>query len=163
MLMRLIGADSLQVTAEHGGYGLQFELRLEQPSSGEPVAVRLGYPTILDRDGRERAARVHPEHGEVLVTDPGGCLQSPAVTDISASGMAIADTAPGLKRGGHDRIGLRLRLDGGGPIEIEGRVVRAKPVADRRRMLGIAFEHTDSETRAILNRFIFRHHPLARS
>ncbi|MGD8709644.1 MAG: hypothetical protein PVF40_04590, partial [Ectothiorhodospiraceae bacterium] len=100
VLMQLIGADRLQMTAEQGGYLFRFDLQLERPPSGFPVALRFSYPTIVERSGTERAARVRSSLEGVDVSDPQGRLHHPRVRDISASGMALEDESSGLTRSG---------------------------------------------------------------
>lgn len=160
LLVQLINADRLHLTVEQGNYVFGFELSVERPPAGFPVAVRFSYPTITERCGTERAARVHPDQGEISVIDDQGLLQAPQVRDISATGLSLTDLPSTLTRPGRHQIQLHLQLAEAERLELKGRVVRVNrdQIDDKRRTIGIHFENTDSTTQAILNRYVFRHH-----
>ena len=164
LLLQLINADRLQLTAEQGNYLFDFELYVEQRPAGLPAAVRFSYPTIIERYGTERAARVHPYQGDIRVADSQGLLQTPRVRDISVTGLALTDLPSILTRPGRHPIQLYLELTEAEQLELQGRVVRVNrdQANGKRRTLGIRFENIDPAARAILNRYIFHHHSRAR-
>ena len=163
LLSQLLGAGRLQLKAEDGPYRLLFDISAVPDPDGDHVSLQFGYPLILDARLAERSARVQPEAGEVSIADPSGRLGHPRVVDISTSGVAIE--APGMqtaRRGSHFKT-LQIDLPGDRHIQLEGRVVRVQGRDHRHgRRLALRFEHTDSETAAELQRYIFRRHRLLR-
>lgn len=163
LLLQLINADRLQLTAEQGNYVFDFELYVERRSAGLPMAVRFNYPTIIERYGTERAARVHSYQGDIQVADSQGLLQNPRVRDISVTGLSLTDLPSILTRPGRRPIQLHLELAEAEQLDLKGRVVRVNrdQANGKRRTLGIRFENIDPAARAILNRYIFHHHSRA--
>ena len=159
VLARLVGAQRLTLSAEQDGFLFRFDLSVEQPPAGAPLRLRVGYPRIVERHARERALRVQPALGEVELAEASGRLTDASVRNISASGLAVdAESSGPLKPDEH--VCMTLRLATGDQAQIEGRVVRVqRQRGSRRQTLGIEFEHTDPDTRAILDRFVFHHYP----
>lgn len=161
LLAQLLDSRRLSLTAERDGLLIQFELTLHQPQSGHPLEIRFSQATIIERHERDRAARIRPAQEEVAVQDADGHPLPVRVRDISSTGMALTARDGPTKTG--SRLSLRLRLEGGGETDIQGRVVRVQEQADSdERTLGIAFEHSDPRTRSVLERFVFRKHPVLR-
>lgn len=159
VLARLLGAQRLSLSAEQDGFLFRFDLSVEQPPGGTPLRLRVGYPRIVERHARERALRVAPARGEVELAEASGRLSDASVRNISASGLALETESGGpLKPDEH--VCMTLRLATGDQARIEGRVVRVqRQRGSPRQTLGIEFEHTDPDTRAILDRFVFHHYP----
>lgn len=160
LLLQLLKAERLQLRLERGTYLFLFELYAERATAESTVALRFSYPTIIERYGIERAARVQPEQGDIQVVDNQGLLQAPQVRDISVTGLSLTDLPSNLTRAEHHPIDLRLHLTDAERLELKGRVVRINRDENdaKRRTVGIRFENIDAETQAILNRYIFRHH-----
>lgn len=161
VLASLIGAEQLTLTAERDGLQFSFEVALARPPSGHPVSLQIGYPRIVDRQGHGRAARVQPAMDEATLVAIDGARRNATVRDISASGLSVTEPSLGHRRR-NERIRLHLRLDGDERANLQGRIVRvenARRGGSPCRTLGIEFEHADPGTRAILDRFVFRHHP----
>ncbi|HET8700685.1 MAG TPA: PilZ domain-containing protein [Nitrococcus sp.] len=163
LLLQLIKADRLRLTAERAHYVFDFNLCIEYPADS-PVAVRFSYPTIIERYGTERATRVRPHQDDIQVADKKGLLQAPQVRDISVSGLSLTDLPSTLTRPGRHQIQLQLQLAKSDPLELEAQVVRVnRDYTDtKHRTLGIRFEHIDAAAQAILNRYVFLHHPAVR-
>lgn len=161
LLAQLLDSHRLSLTAERDGLLIRFELSLHQPQAGHPLEISFSRPTITERHDRERAARVRPSAEEVAVHDADGQPLPVRVRDISSTGMALASREGSARPG--SRVSLRLRLEGGGETDIQGRVVRVQEEADSDECtLGVAFEHADARTRSLLERFVFRKHPALR-
>lgn len=160
LLAQLAESQNLTLTAEKDGYQFLFRLAVQRPPNGQPVEVRFGVPRIIEKNGRERAARVRPRPDEIRVMDSRGALRRAQVRDISCSGVSLTDR--GNEAAATDgRVRLRLRLESGTHAHVMGRVVRVEhePTTGE-RTLGIEFQHSDSATQEILERFVFTHHPL---
>ncbi|WP_040662231.1 PilZ domain-containing protein [Nitrococcus mobilis] len=163
LLQLLSDAKHLQLKLEQGNYIFDFKLYVERPTAGPPVALRFGYPTIIERDGTARAVRVHPYQGDIRVIDSRGLLQAPQVRDLSATGLSLTDLPSTLTRPGRHSIHLRVQFSNAERFEVKGQVVRInRDHADtNRRTLAIRFENIAAETQTILNRYVFRQHTQA--
>ncbi len=167
LLAQLLESRSMRLTAERDGLLIRFELSLRPSRGGQPLELVFSRPTITECRApaadpvRERAARVRPPVDDVTVEDSSGRPLPARVRDISATGMALTERGDSPVPGA--RISLHLRLDGGGETDVGGRVVRVHQDAGSDECtIGIAFEHTDAQTRSVLERFVFRKHPVLR-
>ena len=160
LLSQLAEFQNLTLSAEKAGYKFRFRVSVPRPPSGHPVEVRFGVPRIVENRGRQRAARVRPRPDEIRVVDSRGTLHHALVRDISCSGLSLTDHGDDTATAdGHVR--LRLRLESGADAQVVGRIVRVqREPATGERTLGIEFQHSDTATQEILERFVFTHHPL---
>jgi len=163
LLRQLLVADSLHLFARKGPFLLKFSLYIDESGSesGRPLALRFGYPTILESQGTERCVRVRPAGDEIVVIDPSGILRRPIVEDISSSGLALSDESSEIDLAGTARpIDLVLLLPDGNPVSVRGQVVRVKQESpgQGRHLVAVQFEDTDEETLVALKRYVFRRH-----
>lgn len=161
VLGQLLSGAPLELRARHDGYVLRFELSVERPPTGSPVALRFGVPTVIDERLEPRCARVNPQPGEVRVRETTGALRHCDLLDISASGMRLR--AAGPVRGERTDVELELRLDQE-RCRVAAQVVRTgESGRGARRQLGLRFVDLDTGARETINRFVLRHHPLFRA
>ena len=116
-LLRLFAGQPLELTASAGRYRLRFGVEWADPLHGEPT-LRLVPPTVTDRLGVERRARVRPAPDEVSVLDLSDEAAAPKVLNISDTGMALSEP---LERACAQQVReLELRLPGSRPLRVRG-------------------------------------------
>ena len=149
-LLRLLAGQALELTASDGRYRLRFGLEWGDPLHDEPT-LRLVPPTVTDRLGVERQARVYPAADEVSVLDLDDQTAAPQVLNLSDTGIALSEAS--RRAQAQELRELELRLPGSPPLRVRGRVVRVD--ADQGpATVALSFESLSAETRNSLRQYV---------
>lgn len=160
LLLRMLAKMRSELVATDGHYCLRFRLEVVPSPYGGPAVLRLLPPTVSDRQGVERPARVRPAHGEIGLADPAGRLGNPQVQDISNSGVALQAQPAVAAEPGARLADLQLKLPGLQPFTVTGRIVRVDPAREG-QTVALAFEEIDQRAQAALRYYVFDHYDLA--
>lgn len=153
MLLRLLGRMHSELVASDGHYCLRFRIEIAPNPYGGPAVLRLLAPTVTDRQGRERPARVRPARDEIGLTGPEG--REARVLDISNSGVAVEATGLAGAAPGTRLADLQLRLPGSQPFTVTGRVVRLQP-----GRAALEFEEIDPQAQSALRYYVLDHYDI---
>lgn len=160
LLLRMLGRLRSELVATDGHYCLRFKLEVVPSPYGGPAVLRLLPPTITDRQGVERPARVRPAPGDIRLIDGAGRLVDPQVIDISNSGIALRVNAEEPAQPGMRLADLQLKLPGQQPFTVTGRIVRTQREEPGVQKFGLQFEQIESEAQAALRYYVFDHYDL---
>ena len=159
LLLSMLSRMRSELVATDGHYCLRFRLDVSSSPYGGPAVLRLLPPTVTDRQGVERPARVRPAQGEVGLSDPAGQLHGLQVLDISNSGAAIAVAGTGNAEPGRRLADLQLKLPGLQPFNVTGRVVRVDPGAEA-ETVALQFEDIAATAQDALRYYVFDNYDL---
>jgi hypothetical protein len=155
LLLRMLARLRSELVATDGHYCLRFRLEVVPSPYGGPAVLRLLPPTITDRQGVERPARVRPAPGEIGLIDGAGQLLNPRVVDISNSGVALVTEATEPAQPGTRLADLQLKLPGQQPFTVTGRIVRVQRNETHAQKLALEFERIESDAQAALRYYVF--------
>lgn len=158
LLADLLSASPLEFRAQHEDYVLRYDVEVERPATGAPIALRFGTPAIVEERLQPRYARVKPAGSEIRVAESEGRMAQCMALDISTSGMRLRTQGEPME----DLRELDLQLSVCGErLRLRAEIVRVIPGRRRREcQLAVRFLAPERAAREAINRYVLQRHPV---